>query len=572
MAPAPSVPLKVGTQSVATTNDEGERAFMQQRLALFAKWAFVLAISTDALDLVLGGLSNDFAAGWYLDRLVSLLLVAAWLTARSGKRSLRFLRALDASLALALALCVGFMGRYIANGLVVQVLADHGAARQAIGIEAEILDAHSTMLIMMGGSVTFAFRAAVIPSAPRRTFFITGVLGMPFALVPIFFSPAADGMPALRPEIVWGAATGHIVWWVIITATCTAISAVIYGLRKDVRDARRLGQYTLVEKIGEGGMGAVYRARHARLRRRTAIKLLPPEQLSEDAIARFESEVQLTAELTHPNTVTVFDYGRTEGGVFYYAMEYLDGASLAEVVAVDGDQPAGRVVRILTQTASALQEAHDVGLIHRDIKPANIMLTKQGNDHDAVKLLDFGLAKALAHGEDTVGTRDDRLVGTPLYMAPEVIRDANARSAAGDIYSLGAVAYFLLTGTDVFAANTIVEVCAHHLHTAPTPLSERTDRKIPPELAALVLACLAKDPSERPASASELVARLSAIELEEPWTDADAVRWWETHRGALEQARRSPEPLDDVRITVAQREHRRPTGPPSPSSDIPTER
>lgn len=532
-----------------TTRNEDERAFLQERLALFTKWGFVLAISTDVIDLAFSDESLRLKPAWFLDRLVAVLLLGGWLISRSGKRSIAFSRGLDIALSLGTAITVSLMGRFLAHDIVPVVLLDFGFTRNAIGAEAAITDAYTAMFMMLGGGVMFAFRAAVLPSSPRLTFFVTGVLGLPWVLVPTFVAPAAEGVLALRHDGASASAASLAIWWSVVTAVCTAISTVIYGLRRDVRDARRLGQYTLVEKIGEGGMGSVYRARHARLRRATAIKLLPSDRLSEDAVARFESEVQLTSELTHPNTVTVFDYGRTDDGVFYYAMEYLDGASLAQVLAVDGSQPAARVVRILSQTASALQEAHGVGLVHRDIKPANIMLARQGLDHDAVKLVDFGLAKVVDREDDMRRTQDDRLVGTPLYMAPEAIRDANARSKAADIYSLGAVGYFLLTGTHVFAANTIVEVCAHHLHTEPTPPSARTDRKIPTDLEELVLSCLAKDPADRPASAADVVRALSAVRTEDTWTSEDAEQWWASHREELATVRRS-EQLDGVQLTV----------------------
>jgi serine/threonine-protein kinase len=307
---------------------------------------------------------------------------------------------------------------------------------------------------------------------------------------------------------------------------------VIYGLRVEVREARRLGQYVIEEKIGEGGMGEVYRARHGLMRRPTALKLLRPDHTRETDLVRFEREVQLTARLTHPNTITIFDYGRTDDGVFYYAMELLDGANLQRIVDVSGAQPEGRVVRILLQAAGALAEAHSLGLIHRDIKPANIVLCAQGGEHDVVKVLDFGLVKELSLGGDASVTVASTLVGTPQYMAPESIRNPEAIDARADLYALGAVAYFLLTGSEVFRGKTIVEVCGQHLHQAPEPMAER-GVQVSPELEAIVLSCLEKQPEARPGSAVELRRRLAACGVA-PWGDDEAKAWWRQHYRELE--------------------------------------
>ena len=219
-------------------------------------------------------------------------------------------------------------------------------------------------------------------------------------------------------------------------------------------------------------MGVVYRARHVMLRRPTAIKLLPPEKAGEETLRRFEREVQLTAQLTHPNTVSIFDYGRTPLGVFYYAMELLDGLNLAQLVGRDGPLPAGRVVRILTQVCGALAEAHGVGLIHRDIKPANIILSERGGVADVATVVDFGLVKKIDPGDadrTQAVTASNVVTGTTLYLAPEVIAGGRAVTARSDLYAVGAVGYYLLTGLPVFEAETIVEIFAHHLHTPPVP-------------------------------------------------------------------------------------------------------
>jgi serine/threonine protein kinase len=306
--------------------------------------------------------------------------------------------------------------------------------------------------------------------------------------------------------------------------------AEIHGLRRQVREALQLGQYTLVEKLGEGGMGEVFEASHAMLRRPTAVKLLPPDKAGHDNLERFEREVQLTATLTHPNTVTIYDYGRTPSGVLYYAMELIVGPTLEKVVAVDGPQPPARVAHILAYVAGALAEAHAAGLIHRDVKPANIMLSERGGVADVVKVLDFGLVKEIKQPEGASLTNVDVIQGTPLYMSPEAIRSPTDVTGRSDVYALGAVGYFLLTGTTVFEGNSVVEVCSHHLHSEVVPPSERLGAEVPARLEELVMACLEKDPDDRPCCAMDLPQVILALPGVDEWTAADARAWWNTHR------------------------------------------
>jgi serine/threonine-protein kinase len=287
----------------------------------------------------------------------------------------------------------------------------------------------------------------------------------------------------------------------------------------------------LEHKIGEGGMGEVYRARHGMMRRPSAIKLMRSDIAGEEGIARFEREVQLTTRLTHPNTITIFDYGRTNDGVFYYVMELLDGATLERVVAVDGPQSPARVVRILMMACSALSKAHAIGLIHRDIKPANIMLCQQGLERDVVKILDFGLVKELEVEGEVAPTGANTITGTPQYMAPESILRANAADARTDIYALGAVAYYLLAGSTVFIGTSLVEICGHHIHTQPERFSAR-GVPVSADLEAVVLACLEKDPGKRPQNALELRRRLETCTVGS-WTSEDAHAWWSAHQEEL---------------------------------------
>jgi serine/threonine protein kinase len=330
--------------------------------------------------------------------------------------------------------------------------------------------------------------------------------------------------------------SGPVIWMLAGTAVAVIGSRVIYNLQQQVRDAEKLGQYTLKEKIGEGGMGMVYRASHAMLRRPTAIKLLPPDRAGEHNLARFEREVQLTSLLTHPNTIAIYDYGRTPEGTFYYAMEYLEGIDLEELVHRHGPQSSARVLRILTQVAGALAEAHGIGLIHRDIKPANIFLGERGGMPDIAKVLDFGLVKQLSSGGETKMSSANALAGTPLYLAPEAILSPQGVDARTDLYSLGCVGYFLLTGRPVFEGRTLLEICSQHLHQAPVPPSER-QAGISAKLERVILDCLEKDRSKRPKDARDLLARLAACDDVEAWSEEAARRFWNEH--ASEQANRA---------------------------------
>ena len=319
-------------------------------------------------------------------------------------------------------------------------------------------------------------------------------------------------------------------------AAYLSASGSVRRLRRQIAAARRLGQYTLEEKLGEGGMGAVYNAEHAMLRRPTAVKLLRPGDATHQRLARFEREVQLTSRLTHPNTIAIFDYGRTPEGVFYYAMEYLDGLTLEELVRLDGPQPPGRVIHLLEQVCGALAEAHAVGLIHRDIKPANLMLCQRGGIPDFVKVLDFGLVKELSRESLPPLSVAGTFIGTPHYLAPEAIRTPDKVDARSDLYAAGAVGYFLLTGAPVFQGRTLLEICGQHLHAEPAPPSRCAPYPMPPALEGLILRCLAKDPAARPASALEVLDALQATLVLDPWRRADAERWWRERGGSLKSA------------------------------------
>jgi tRNA A-37 threonylcarbamoyl transferase component Bud32 len=289
---------------------------------------------------------------------------------------------------------------------------------------------------------------------------------------------------------------------------------------------RQLGQYSLEEKIGEGSMGVVYRARHALMRRHTAVKLLLPELANEISIARFEREVHLTCQLAHPNTIQIYDYGHTPEGVFYYAMELLNGLNLRQLVEEFGPQPEGRVINILVQICNSLAEAHGRNLVHRDIKPSNVFISDRAGVPDYVKVLDFGLVREYSiEGE---GHGDHEMVGTPWFMSPEAIQNPVACDPRSDIYSVGGLAYYLLTSRHVFEKDSEEEVYEQQLTAAPVPPSHVTSNPISPELEAIVLRCLDKNPDDRPQSALALVSLLMATPHVQDSTPETRAAWWQS--------------------------------------------
>lgn len=524
---------------------EDERAFLQQRVALFFKVIFLIALIPDGLRFVLDPMATVMRTGVFMDLASTALFGGLWLICRKGQHPAWALLTIEWVGLLTFSLLITITGRY----LVLETLAyffEASGTPDPLAIRAT--DAFVGMICVAGGGLLFTLRAAVIPSPPLAAFGMTLFMGTPYVAMPLFFAPTHSGVPSLRTgELPYFEAVVSGMWWLVISAGSAVISRVVFGLRAEVREARRLGQYTLETKLGEGGMGVVYRARHGMMRRPTAVKLLKSDQAGDTNLKRFEREVQLTARLTHPHTITIFDYGRTPDGVFYYAMELLEGASLERVVSVFGPLPPARVAYVLIHVSEALTEAHDVGLIHRDIKPANIFLSRQGGIDDFPKVLDFGLVKDVQKGGDVGLTQADVVAGTPLYLAPEAITAPDTMGHQSDLYALGAVGYFALTGKTVFAGKTLVEVCSHHLHTAPEPPSDRVEQPVPEALERLILDCLEKDPKRRPAGAREVRERLEACIACGTWTADDARRWWTEHGEALATA---PEIPSDSNLTL----------------------
>ena len=497
-------PTIFGFGTVPGTPEEA-RSYLQRRLRAYLGllgllWVLLLAANMTVM------VSTGYHLGPFM-RLplwvwlgTSFVLAACWLVLRAP-RTLRLIDAVDAS----------------------------AVKLQAVALAVLMLDADARLrpdlVIMLGVTYILVLRAALVPSTAMRTAALgVAACGLqPLAAYFLYAKEPVDGLPGAV-----SIAFLVVVWSVLAIFASTTITRIIYGLERRVREASNLGQYTLEAPIGEGGMGSVFLARHALLRRPTAVKLLPADRAGQDAIKRFEREVQLTSQLTHPNVVAIYDYGRTPDGVFYYAMEYLEGIDLQELVDASGPMPPARVKHIVRQIADALAEAHAVGLIHRDIKPANIILLSRGRQHDFVKVLDFGLVKESSPAQQGGVSLSSvtALLGTPLYVSPESISNPSKIDGRSDLYSLGCVAYFLLAGKPFVKGRSLVQVCAAHLYEKPESLV-KMGLGTPPELETLVMKLLEKDPKNRPADASHVVELLDAMTMVPGWTPAEAEGAWE---------------------------------------------
>jgi serine/threonine-protein kinase len=369
-------------------------------------------------------------------------------------------------------------------------------------------------------------RAVFVPSRALNTFVLSAAAPLAWLALEL-----AHGDIWLGVDVVAKYFAAHVMWNQVVLWLCVAVATYAshtnYALRIEAFQATRVGQYELEEKIGEGAMGEVWRARHGLLRRPTAVKLIRGEIVDAKTRKRFEHEVRQTCRLSHPNVVAIYDYGHTDDGVFFYAMELVDGEDLGRIVARDGPLPASRVVHVLVQACEALAEAHATSLVHRDVKAANLMLCRRGLVHDVVKVMDFGLVKDLRTDDpDLAGAGE--VCGTPETISPEAARGRDVGPAA-DVYAIGAVGCFLLTGAHPFDAKSAVEMVLAHLNREPIRPSARV-ADVPDDLENVLMSCLRKNAADRPASALALRDALLACRDAGRWTQADAARWW-TVRG-----------------------------------------
>ncbi|HLG18470.1 MAG TPA: protein kinase [Bdellovibrionota bacterium] len=334
-----------------------------------------------------------------------------------------------------------------------------------------------------------------------------------------------------------GATPAQAIQIAIYGLVSALVTKTLYNMRKDLHQAKQVGNYILEKEIGSGGMGKVYIAHHAMMHRPTALKMLVPgDDDSGAAIQRFEREVQLASTLSHPNTISIYDFGRTDDNKFFYVMEFLDGLNLQEIVEKYGPLPAARTIHILRQVAGSLGEAHNKDIIHRDIKPANIFLTERGGIYDFVKVLDFGLAKEMKIDGASHLTKTGVIFGTPRYIAPEMVYGSSKVDHRADIYNLGAVTFWLLTGQPLFAASSNVELLVDHAKTDPKPPSELSEIAIPEALDRFVLRCLAKKPEDRFQNMDEFLGALETCEPNRLWTQNQAREWWSLHRQPVDFA------------------------------------
>jgi serine/threonine-protein kinase len=518
-----SPPLRRIRAPVVSANEEEARAYLQGRITALFKlmfWSLVLLIG--------------FLWGWY--------------TIYDQVPARRYLVYAGSAVGLG---AMGFIWRAMLVRRPLSVVALYrldlvysigiGTAFGASAFVQDDLRPAGYMSLVYSAYTVFA-RALIVPSTAKRTLVASSATYVPMTASALALAcTTTQEMPGPAYFI------GYLLMSIVSIVLATAGSQIIYGLRRQVSAAQQLGSYTLDGKIGEGGMGVVYRAHHMMLRRPTAIKLLAPDRVGADNLARFEREVQHMSQLTHPNTVAVYDYGRSPDGTFYYAMEYLGGGiDLENLVRRHGKQPPARVAHVLAQVCGALQEAHDSGFIHRDIKPANIILCERGGLPDVAKVVDFGLVRKIT--ADT-GVSSQVILGTPDYIAPEAVTDPTTIGPAVDLYAVGAVGYFLLTGRRLFEGKTAVDVCIQHVTRAPAPLVD-----VPEALAAIIMRSLAKQPAERFASAAEMARALRALPAGDDWSVAGARDWWREFRLRGDAENRSTTPTLTITVDLGHRE------------------
>ena len=421
-------------------------------------------------------------------------------------------------------------------GLAFEIVSSYGIVAAEFG-DPQQLEIHRGYLGLSWVAVWVVLFTVVVPTAPRRAMLaaLVSVSSVP-VVIGLMIASGVVSLTLVPMEFFFGLVFPYL----LVVCMAYVGARVVYHLGTEVKRARDLGSYRLEEKLGEGGMGEVWRARHHMLARPAAIKLIRPSVdwngragASDEAIRRFEREAQVIAQLRSPHTVELFDFGMADDGAFYYVMELLDGLDADALLRRFGPTPPERTIYVLRQICHSLSEAQSHGLVHRDIKPANVFLCRYGEEYDFVKVLDFGIVRAIGDAANTSAgpTRENAVQGTPAFMSPEQALGADVDGRA-DIYATGCLAYWLLTGQFVFTSQTSMGMLVQHAQKPPVPPSVRTDLPIPKALEDLVLSCLAKDPANRPQSARELSLRLADVEGANGWTQDRAREWWATNQSA----------------------------------------
>lgn len=395
--------------------------------------------------------------------------------------------------------------------------------------------------------IPILFYPAIIPNTPRRTL-VTSLLAASTEPLGLILSHLRGSQVHLSPfYLLWDFLPNYVCAFLVVIPV-----KIIHGLGQQVKRARELGSYRLEEPLGLGGMGEVFRATHQMLARPAAVKLIRSELIGSSTpsaarviVERFRREAEAAASLRSPHTISLYDFGVAQDGTFFLVMELLDGLDLDSLCERFGPVPPERAVYLLRQACESLAEAHSRGLVHRDIKPSNIFTCRLGLAVDFIKVLDFGLVKAMGEGgrDATLLTAPDSTTGTPAYIAPELVRGDGVVDHRVDIYALGCVGYWLLTGRLVFEAPNAIQMMYQHANAEPVPPSRKSELDISPELDSVILACLAKHPDDRPHSAAELSRRLAAAVPGEAWTDERAHRWWDRHHPEAGK----PEPTSEHR-------------------------
>jgi eukaryotic-like serine/threonine-protein kinase len=427
------------------------------------------------------------------------------------------------------------ISQYVVNLSIVNGLVNNNDAIEMVNrstVNGLMGDAHAIEMVafMKNGIIQMVvlmlLYGTFIPNRPKTVAWVVLVM----ALAPLLSIAMLTGHPNFAgfAELLRTAeyAGSNAMFLVIAAAMAVSGSALLNGLRTELRQARKYGQYRLMRKLGEGGMGEVYLAEHLLLKRPCALKLIKPEAGSDPiALARFEREVQSAARLSHPNTIEIFDYGHTDDGTFYYVMEYLRGMSLSELVRRDGPVPPGRVIYIFRQVCAGLAEAHGLGLVHRDLKPGNLFLAVRGGEADVAKVLDFGLVKLTRDPDAAELSREMTVSGTPMYMAPEQAIGDRSLDTRADIYALGAMIYYALTARPPFTGETPFIIMMAQARDPVVPPAQ-VNPGVPADLEQVVLRCLAKKPSDRFPSVKALGDALAACASAPEWGPNRAEAWW----------------------------------------------